>query len=229
VLLLIFSRLWKAVAADGGTGMFTVTSLIWYLAITEWITLSAPATYLKIEEDVRRGDIAYSLTRPASYLSVRLAEGAGEMFVRLCWLAVVGFLAAYFMSGGLPADPRGLLLAIPVGLLASVLTLLFQVGIGLSAFWIQEAAPVFWIWQKLTFVFGGLLFPLDIYPDWLRGFAEWTPFAPMIYGCGRMAFGFEPAVAAGVAGQLLVWILVTYLGIAWMFRRALVVVNVNGG
>ena len=142
--------------------------MLWYLALTEWITVGMPMLYIDIQEDVRRGDVAYKIARPVSYLGTKLAEGAGELVVRLALLGVAGVLAAWILGKGFPADPRGLWLALPVGLLASCVLLLFQAAIGLSSFWVQDAQPVFWIWQKLAFVVGGLIIPLDIYPDWLR-------------------------------------------------------------
>ena len=53
-----------------------------------------------------------------------------------------------------------------------MLAVLSTAAIGLSAFWIVDTSPVYWIWQKLAFVLGGLLLPLELYPDWLRALAR---------------------------------------------------------
>lgn len=228
-LLLVFASLWRAVAADGRLATFDAASFLWYLALTEWITLGVPVAYLGIEEEVRRGDIAYRLARPVSYLWTKVGEGAGEGLVRLFFLGLVGTGLAFLLAGRGPADPRGLLLALPLGLLATGVLLLFQVAIGLSAFWLHEAAPVFWIFQKFQFVFGGLMFPLDIYPDWLRTICEWTPFSAVIYGVGRMALGFDPALALRVAGTIVAWGVLTALFTMWLFRRAVRTLEIHGG
>jgi ABC-2 type transport system permease protein len=101
--------------------------------------------------------------------------------------------------------------------------------VGLSAFWFQEAAPFHWVTQKLLFVFGGLMFPLEIYPAWLRGIAAWTPFSAMVHGCGRLALRYDPALAAMTALRLLAWGTALGLALAWLYRRGLRILDVNGG
>ena len=64
----------------------TMRELLWYLAITEWVILSLPPIHLRIESDVRTGDIAYRLPRPISYLGSRLAEEAGDVALRMTTL-----------------------------------------------------------------------------------------------------------------------------------------------
>ena len=229
VLLLIFSRLWQVVAERGGLPGVSDVEMLWYLAITEWVMLSLPLLHLEIERDIRSGDIACRLARPLSYLGQRLAEASGEAALRGITLGIGGAAIAWALTGGLPHDPRGLLLALPLVVLATALGLLSLAAIGLVAFWIQDCSPVYWIWQKAAFVLGGLLLPLEIYPDWLRQIALATPFSALMYGPGRMAFGWDPAFAATVALKLVFWLAVTVLLLVWLYRRALRVLDVNGG
>ena len=203
--------------------------LIWYLAVTEWVMLSLPPLQLDIERDVRTGDIAYRLARPVSYLAGRLAEAAGDTALRAVTLGIAGCGLAYWLSGSFPEDPRGLLLALPLGVLAAWLGLVCLAAIGLSAFWLQDVSPLYWIWQKAAFVLGGLLLPLEVYPDWLRTVAMWTPFSALMHGPGRLAFGYDPAFAAFVAVRLVLWGALGTALLFFIYRRALRVVDVNGG
>ena len=229
IILLIFSRLWEVVHERGALPGVSPGELVWYLAITEWIVLSWPLVHLDIERDVRSGDIAYRLTRPVSYLGARLAEAAGDFALRAVTIGAAGLLFAWLLTGGFPADPRGLLLVVPLGLLAAWVGLAFHTTIGLLAFWLQDSSPVYWIWQKFAFILGGLMLPLEIYPAWLRTIAEWTPFSALMYGPGRMAFGFDPTFAALVACKLIGWGIVASALLVWVYRRALRVLDVNGG
>jgi ABC-2 type transport system permease protein len=178
---------------------------------------------------VRKGDIAYRLPRPISYLGSRLAEEAGDVALRMTTLGAAGCALAFWMGGGLPADPRGLLLCLPLGLLAAWVGLCFHAAIGLTSFWLQDCSPIYWIWQKAAFILGGLFVPLEIYPTWLRELAMWTPFSAMMYGPGRMAFGWQPELAAWVAVKLVFWGLVATALVTWTYRRALRVMDINGG
>jgi ABC-2 type transport system permease protein len=229
VILLIFSKLWAVVVERGAFPGASLRDLLWYLAVTEWVMLSLPWIHLQIEADVRRGDIAYRLPRPMSYLGGRLAESAGDFLLRAATLAAAGFALASCMAGGLPEDPRGLLLALPLGLLAGWVGMCFHAAIGLCAVWLQDCSPVYWIWQRCAFILGGLLLPLEVYPDWLREIALWTPFAAIMHGPGRMAFGWQPEVALVVGLKLIAWGSVATVLLVWVYTRALRALDVNGG
>jgi len=230
ILLLVFAQLWDVALAGGlALGALSRVELVWHLAITEWTVLTVPLLHLEIERDVRSGDIAYRLARPMSYLGARLAEAGGEWVLRAAAMAVAGIALAWTFGGGWPADPRGLLFVLPLGVLSFALMLLWLAAIGLLAFGLQDCSPAYWLWQKTAFVLGGLMLPLEIYPGWLQGLAAWTPFAPMMHGVGRMAFGWDPGLTGEVALRLLFWIAVTAGLVAWLQRRALRALDVNGG
>jgi ABC-2 type transport system permease protein len=229
LILFIFSKLWTVVADRGAVPGMSMRELLWYLAVTEWVMLSLPLIHLQIEADVRSGDIAYLLPRPISYLGSRLAEAAGDLLLRSVTLALAGCLLASAMVGGLPEDPRGLLLAIPLGLMAGWVGLCFHAAVGLCAVWLQDCSPIYWIWQKCAFILGGLMLPLEIYPSWLREIALWTPFSALMHGPGRMAFGWQPELAAWVALKLLFWGVVASGLLAWVHHRAMRALDINGG
>ena len=218
-ILLVFSRLWHALGAG--------SSYVWYVALTEWVTLAMPLISVDIEEDVRRGDVAYKVARPVSYLWTKVAEGFGNGLVRLLILGGAGGVAAWILSGTPP--PPGVLLSLPLATLSFFLLVLWQTAIGLLAFWIGDTAPVFWVWQKMLFFLGGLLFPLEVYPEWLQRAAYCTPFAPLLHGWARLAFDADPAIAARTLLLLVAWGVVLTAFVAWLYRRALAVMDVNGG
>lgn len=228
LFLVIFSQLWRVALAGGGWDHGPI-DMLWYLAVTEWIVISIPPIHDDVQEDVKTGDIAYMLPRPMSYVGGRVAEGIGLLAVRMAMLGVPGFFLAWALSGGLPSDPRGLLLAAPLGILAGCVCVVFQTAIGITAFWLQDASPVFWIWQKLMFLFGGLILPLDAYPDWMRTVAACTPFHALVYGPARSALDFDPAGAAVTAAWIVVWGGVAWLALFGIFRRGLYALDVNGG
>jgi ABC-2 type transport system permease protein len=229
VLLLVFSRLWKVAIADAAGTPSVARDLLWYLAVTEWVLLSIPTVHLDVERDVRSGDVAYLLPRPMSYLGLRVSEAIGTLLVRLATLALVGGPCAFLLAGGGPSDPRGLVVALALGPFAGVLAILFQAAIGVTAVWLHDVSPIYWIWQKAAFVLGGLVLPLHLYPDWLQAAARWTPFAPMLYGPGRAAMGFDPAAGLRTAAEIAAWWVVGVVGLRWLSGRALRVLDVNGG
>ena len=227
VFLVIFSRVWRALPA--GSGVADWRSLLWYLAITEWVVISIPSIQLDFERDVRDGDVATLLPRPISYLGARVSEALGTLFARLVTLGLVGVPAAWLLAGGLPADARGLPWALVVGPLAAVFGLIAQAAIGLCAVWLHDVTAVYMVWQKAAFVLGGLVLPLTLYPAWLRAIAEASPFAPFLFGPGRLALGHDPAAVLRTVLLLLAWGTAAALAAAWLHRRGLRVLDVNGG
>jgi len=234
IVLLVFSRVWQTLfaaqqALPGATGAAQKPGdYVWYLAVTEWIMLSQPNLYLEIESDVRNGDVAYQLGRPLSYAAGKVAEGVGDLGLRLLLLAPFGLGCARLFSGQW-APPGALLLAGVVGLLASLVLLLSYAAIGLCAFWLHDCTPVYLVWQKLLFVLGGLLVPLSLYPEWLQRLAAHLPFATLLYGPGQLVLHPSPGLALRLSLELLGWLAVSAVGVGLLERRGRSVIELHGG
>src|SRR3989344_699666 len=63
--------------------------------------------------------------------------------------------------------------------------------VGFVAFWLEETSAIFWIYQKSIFILGGMLLPLDIYPDWIKGWIINLPFAYMVYKPAKLMIQFN--------------------------------------
>jgi len=229
LFVLIFSRLWSAVLPASGARAHAAVDYVWYLAITEWIVLSQPQLYLEIEREVRSGDIAYHMSRPISYIADKLVQTLAELLLNLTVLAVAAFASALALSGDLPSEPRGLLLALPLAAMASVLLALAHTLIGVSAFWLIDCAPIYWIFQKCSFVLGGMLVPLELYPHWLRTVALASPFSALLHGPGSMALGYQPALFWATALRLALFFALAVSLLPWLARRGLHALDIHGG
>jgi ABC-2 type transport system permease protein len=228
VILGVFSSLWRAVAETGMPVAADPKSLVWYLAATEWILLSAPPIHIAIQEAIRRGDVVYRLGHPASYAVAEFATGLGLMAVRAPFLGLTAFLCAFAFTGWMP-PLTALLIVVPFGFAASALITALYLGIGLLAFWLQEVAPVYWIWQKLMFVLGGLMMPLELYPAFMRRAAVFTPFPSVLAAPASFVLGTNLVTPAALAVHLAIWSGLTAFGVYWIFRRAVSTVTINGG
>ena len=228
VILGVFSSLWRAVAEAGMPVAADPKSLVWYLAATEWILLSAPPIHIDIQEAIRRGDVVYRLGHPASFVVSEFASGLGLLAVRAPFLGLTAFLCAFAFTGWTP-PVSALLTVVPFGLAASGLMTALYLWIGLLAFWLQEVSPVFWLWQKLMFVLGGLMLPLELYPAFIQRAAAFTPFPSLLAGPASFVLRTHLATPATLAGHLVLWTGVTASAVSWIFRRAASTVTINGG
>jgi ABC-2 type transport system permease protein len=229
VILGVFSALWRAVALTRVSAGGDAHTLVWYIAMTEWVLLSAPQVQFQIEDEIRRGDVAYQIARPVSYLGAHFAQGIGALAARAPVLLATAITAGWVFGGGGPSDRAGALSAVLFGIAGTIVLTAYNVLVGLGAFWLGDIAPVYWIWQKLTFVLGGLLLPLSFYPDLVVRIARFTPFSAMLMGPASFVLD-RPFFGAGIlTAALLGWMAVA-TGVAVIaFGRAARGLQVNGG
>ena len=213
VCLLVLTALWDKVAAERIPGALALPAggLALYVGATEWITLSIPAVQLRLEDDIRLGALEAHLLRPKPYLIQRIAEAVGALVARL---AVTGVVAvALLAASGRPAPP---LLAWPLlaglGILGGVIGILLYVVAGLTAFWVRKTLPAMLIIQKLTFLAGGLMAPVSLYPGPFRRAAEASPFSASLYWpASQLIHPSVDGFLAGLAWQALWIVLLTAL------------------
>lgn len=228
IILFIFSRLW-AVVADKMPMELTRGDLIWYLAFTELIILSYPLVHVEIEEDVKSGVLAYFLSKPCSYFWSRYFRALGTVYSRTIVLAIGGLIFAGLFAGGFPTNPMGILLFVPLAILSIAVGLIFQVLIGIFSFWIEDSSPIHWVWQKLSFILGGMMLPLDIYPTWLKNIAMYSPFSALLYLPAKAAITMNFYMAFEALLKLTFWALIGILISEFIFRKAIKQVSFNGG
>lgn len=228
----VFVALWTtAYAARGGAALegYGLLDIVWYLAMTETITLSSSRIFLGISDAVKSGDLAYTLTRPVSYPWFQVAQSLGESIPRFA-LNFFTAVTVVTLGVGLGAGSwQGLLAFVGMAALALLLDVLIAVLIGLSAFWIEEVMPVFLIYQKLMFTIGGLFLPLEMFPPWLQKLSAWLPFNFIAYAPARAFVAFELAdVLQAIAGQVIYISLITFI-VTCVWRVAQRRMVVHGG
>jgi len=105
----------------------------------------------------------------------------------------------------------------------------FNVLIGLAAFVAEEVAPFEWIYQKLAFILGGMLIPLDFYPSWMQSLSKSLPFAYMMYGPARLFVRPDTQLFIQILVGQLLWL--TLIGglLVLVFTRGIRRLAINGG
>jgi ABC-2 type transport system permease protein len=228
VILGVFSSLWRAIADAGMPIAADPRQLVWYLATTEWIVLSAPQMHVGLQEAIRRGDVVCRIGQPASYTGAIFAEAVGLLVVRAPVLVATAWACAFAFTGWMP-PAAALAATVPFGFAAAALIAGLYLWIGLLAFALEDVAPVFWVVQKLLFVFGGLMLPLDVYPAGLQTVAAWTPFPAMLAGPAAIVLEHGRMDGVGLAARLIAWSAVIAVAVQWTFTRASATSTVNGG
>src|SRR5574342_1084657 len=204
----IFYQLWKVTYAASGSDVInglTLPNVLWYLMMAETIELGRPPLARTISENIKDGSIAYLLNKPYDFMLYQLSSSMGETIFRAILNALFGGATLWFVVGA-PAHPTGLIVALPAILGAWVLHFCVNAMIGLLAFGLEDVSAFVWIYQKLAFIFGGLLIPLDFYPQWLQVIAKAMPFSSTIYGPARLFITPTWELFANVMFLQIAWI-----------------------
>jgi len=94
-------------------------------------------------------------------------------------------------------------MAVPACALGAAANIASQHAFGGIAFWLLDAKSTWFVYQKLVFIPGGMLIPLELLPGGLEAVARVLPFATMAYVPGRLASGHaEPELLAWQAAWL---------------------------
>ena len=230
--IFIFLQLWTTTYAARGVHSlagFTINDMIWYLATTETIALSLPQLTRQIDLEVRSGQLAYLLGRPCNYVLYHFAQYLGERLVRLVINIPVAASLAFVFVGPPNFTWMGVVAWPVVVLLAVSIDFVVYFSIGLLAFWTEETTPFFLIVNRLSLVLGGVLAPLEILPQPIRGISQVLPFSAVLYGPARTLVHFQLDRFGWLLVQQVITLAVgglVLLGLYWAATRR---VNINGG
>lgn len=230
ILIFIFASLYKVLYAGlSSVSGITLQALLYYIALSESMEMSRPQVHQTISEEVKDGTCAYNLMRPISYFWFHYASSSGEMVINFCLSLCIALGVVVVLAGFSPELLAGIALAMPLVFLGVTLNFIILFNIGLLAFYIEEVSPVFWIYQKLLFIIGGLFIPLDFFPDWLRSVAQYLPTAFIQYYPARLAIGSGSGQYALVLCGQLGYILLFSALAAWLYLSGIRRLEVNGG
>jgi ABC-2 type transport system permease protein len=236
VMLAIYSivagtiaTLWRTAAhaaPDGHVAGYDARQFAWYLVVSEAVTISLNSRLIEdIGFQIADGSIAVELLRPASVLGVRVMAEIGRCLPRLAACMVAGVVLASLMEGA-PPSVAGVLLALPAVVLAITCNLVAQHAFAAAAFWVRDARSTWFLYQKLVFILGGMLIPLQVMPHALHAVASWLPFMAMAYVPARLASGHvEPQLLLVQVG----WIALLSLGAIAVFGAGERRLQVVGG
>lgn len=231
LILWVFVNMWTTIYA-GRTVVegFTLSQLMWYIAFSEVLVFSMNTLFIEtIGEDVRTGALVTSLTKPTSYPLVVAARLFGSGVLNFFAFGSVSAIVTLLLVGR-PDFGLSHLPFVFVGVIAGLLLNLFIVlSLGFSAFWFEDVSAMYWIYHKATFVLGGMLAPIEMYPTWIKEILSYLPFVYTTYGPTKLLVKFSVKTFETIfLGQLL-WILIAIVVLVIIYNRGIKKVHSNGG
>jgi ABC-2 type transport system permease protein len=224
--------LWKNIYGQKGESLagLTINKMIWYLVVTELITLSRTDLHSQVNEDVKTGNIAYLLNKPYNYVLYCFSYFLGEIGTKLLTNGIAGLAIGLIYVGALEdfnfVHFPFILLSIIAG---CVIHFFIYITLALTSFWFEENSAFFWIYSKLVFTLGGMLMPIELFPNWLQSVSKYMPFAYVTYVPAKLAVNFSFMNFYKQFSLQLVYIVVFFILAMALYRKGAKNLNVNGG
>jgi ABC-2 type transport system permease protein len=228
VVASVVATLWRAAAASHGGSIagYTGHQLTWYIITSEAAIIAVEVRLIEdIGNDIVSGSVVVEMLRPVSVVWLRIATEFGRSLPRLLACVAVGTVLATIFAGP-PASIGALVVAAPALVLAVACNIVAQHAFAAAAFWVRDARSTWFLYQKLVFILGGMLLPLQFLPGALHAFALALPFVAMAYVPARLASGhFEPQLLAVQC----VWLFVLAVSTTIVFTAGEKRLQVAGG
>ena len=189
-----------------------------------------PWQFSSLPERVVRGQIGVDIMRPRSLISQNLTQALGTMAGRLP-IGAAGLITGLAL-GGVKAPNS------PLDLLAWAVSMMLGIGnimtinllVSMTAFWTLEIGGVMILYRFGSAFLSGALIPLWFMPGWLQPIISRLPFQAQIYAPLSIWFGTSHgAELLGTLALQLGWVLVLFLLLQLVWRRAVHKVVVLGG
>lgn len=234
ILLITFvmSQIWVVVFANNPDKLiagFSLGAMVWYVFMTELILTSQPQIILTIGEEIKSGNVAYILTKPYSFMAYYFYFSFGRTIVTMLIKILFGILVLSWFVPLLNISFLSILATAVAVILALVLNFMIAGCISLFAFWLEDVRSMRFIYQKIVFIFGGLLFPIDVYPQFLQNIIHYLPFEGILYGPARTLVNFDFAYWQILVVKQIVWSIIFLILIKIIYAQGVKKININGG
>lgn len=233
ILIFVFINLWDYMYAspDDLIAGYAKEQMIWYVMITEMIWFGARSWTIRqqVSADIRGGNIAYLVNKPYRYPLYILAKYTGEWNIQLPMYAVLTTVIGITMVGRIPGFHAVTLLAvIPCIVLGMTIHALFKICISMISFWIEDANPFQWLYDKLILVVG-TIFPVEIFPTVLQPILKMTPIYTVCYGPAKLVVDFSVEKYLEILLAQMLYLSFGCVLMFWIYEKGGKKLYVNGG
>ncbi len=204
---------------------------IWSMAFyTILLSFGMRMMFNKIQSDVLSGSVENLFTKPVSYLLTKASWVLGEGFPSFLFnLCIIFFILIVSVGFPLPDySVMWLFQAFIIVILGLILSLILYAIIGMAAFWLDNATPIYMIIDKTLMVFGGSYMPVAMFPNSMKLFAVYSPFGSALFGTHIFNSNFSQVWTQYVSIQIF-WIVILSGVCIFVFRRVSRKLSINGG
>ncbi len=219
--------LWKSIFAHAsaetiGSRTFEELLLYYILAVLLGRLVQGPDLVQHLANDIYQGELSRYLVYPTAYLPFKYAQHLGFGLTGLIQITVFGtlFAIALDLPAGVVITPGAVARGVVSVALGNLLYFLMAYPIQALAFWADNVWSLAVLLRFVVSLCGGLLLPLDLFPDLARELLLYTPFPYLFWGPVLTVTGeLGPVEWLQGVGVSLVWIFVIYALGRGIWRR----------
>jgi ABC-2 type transport system permease protein len=206
---------------------------VWSIAIyfAFILNLGLRNVFKTVEEAVISGSIETEITKPVDWRLRKICELLGKNGLEFLVQLVVFPLFLFFVVGAPNVGHLSgnvILAFVALTFLAMIAASALFTTIGLAAFWLNDAKPVFRIIEKIVIIFGGAFVPVALLPHAVQTAVRYSPFG--VYAAPTQLF--NPNIAHVLVPTLVsaaVWVVLLLWFCQFVWNRAMARIEVNGG
>jgi len=225
--------MWKAIYGDAEQlGGFTAGQMTTYVAVS-WMARAFYFNNLdrEISNDIRDGSVAVQMTRPYSYIMVKMMQGFGEGLFRLLLFMAPGMVVVTLIFPiELPTDPVLWMIFLVMIWFSFLINSQINVMTGLFAFFVENNEGLMRMKRVTVDLLSGVVVPIAFFPGWASEVLKWLPFQAITYLPGSV---FTGRIAGSAVWEALLvqagWFVALIAPIALMWRAARKRLFVQGG
>lgn len=233
IMLFTFLNLWQYIYSDPNEIIngYSMNQMIWYVIITEilWSSIGGRGLCRKICNDVKAGNIAYTMNKPYNYIGYWLSNHLGSCTIKGILYTILGMITGFLFMGSFPnLNIFSIIAVIITAILATIINILLITSIGLFSFFIEDANPFFWLYSKLILIVG-VLFPIEYFPKFIQPILNFSPVYVVSYGPAKLFVDFTFNKFIGIIIAQIIYIIISYLLCMFIYKKGVKRLNVNGG
>lgn len=199
-------------------GGYTFEAMVLYYILAALLgrVVRGPNLGLTVANEIYQGGLTKYCVYPTRYRLFKYAQHLGQLAPQLVLMAVIGAPFLLWLGGADRFSLVSLLQSLVLIGLANGFYFLMSWPVHALAFWADNIWSLAVLLQLATQLLGGVLLPVDLFPEWAYRALLWTPFPHLFFTPVRTLLGqasFEEWASG--AAVLMGWSLV----FAWIGTR----------
>jgi ABC-2 type transport system permease protein len=185
----------------------------------------------EIEDQIRKGDVAYELIFPIDLYSYWFSRSLAMRLMPTLWRALPLFLLAYFFFNlSLPISINAAIYFLISLLLSALLSATITTIIIITLFWTITGEGILSLIPHFFLLLSGMIVPLPLFPSWMQPFLSIQPLRGIIDIPSRIYIGLIPeSKAFYYLGFQILWILIFIIFGKLLLKKALKKFVIQGG